>query len=411
MGSISDTDYTISIHRSVIPLFLSIVGILYNTAIINFENTGIPLFWVSLILLLFPRIFTERSKLVTIVMLLFSILTVLLISHVTLGLGSIRTEVSQYISRSMLLIWFLLVLLYINIYTNKDKFVKYTLILLKLAILYGFYEFAAKNANWPLPFRGLANNTSFTIVDNLEGWIKGPRIRSFWSEPSFTSWPIIIFVYLNWKYKKTNWAFIWHIMAGLFAVLTFSRTTILFYVLSSLLIIIKFLLSHVKYGRQRIGKFLINKTLIPWLVVILIASIFAFSWIFISNQIFSDISSSDRVGSIIIGYQIWLDYPILGSGFNTFHLFDENYRHLVPSYVDERTSLSEMSAILQQAGILGFLILLVTITTVITTRWIKNYDRFFIVFVIITYCFIAPGVLYFGIFWFYLALVLSNDSC
>ncbi len=295
---------------------------------------------------------------------------------------------------------------------QEMQYLKMTcLFILKLGVLYGIYELFAKIYGLPVFLSFISNSDSFTVVDNTQGWIRFPRVRSFWAEPSMCTWPLIIFLILlvSSKMSRVKKA-AWLMLAGVFIISTLSRTGIFFYFL--------FIFGFSMYsilGQFRISKFPLTGVfrrlkLNVFIPVIFFISLILALWPILAAQYFADASSDGRTSSILIGWEIWLDHPLIGTGFNSYELYDDDYKLQYPSYNSEPLSLSELSSFAHQLGIFG--IIFIAIPFILSLVYLEQSKLFRISFatVFIIYCLISVGVLYFSIFWFFLGITLNHAN-
>lgn len=213
--------------------------------------------------------------------------------------------------------------------------------------IYSVYEVFA--IIYSLPTLGwIVNNSQFIVGDvKYSPTIGLFRLSLIWSEPSYAAITLgfslmFIFIYNN-KFTKNWYCYMMLLFLGM--ILTFSRSLLIPF--SS--IIIYLLIRKFNFSKIHLESYL------KYLLVILFFMILHIY--FVNKEItsgFLDLSYIARMNSIINGYKIFVDNPIVGTGFNTYSVFAKYSTHL-PTFSDASTSLSLLSSYLQQMGMFAIL--------------------------------------------------------
>jgi len=393
-------------------------GILMNTSIAEIAGIAIPVFYAVLPLLIFRLLVTDvrfprREIEVPFKVTVFScsvaaILSIVTLGHIVLTSNSALSEIKQLGARFALLLFFLLSYLAFHRKSVRYRAVLYTAGLLKVLLLYGIYQFAALFYDFPRFLDFLRNSPSFGLRD-LEstepgGWLETLRATSVWTEPSYSALPAALLLYLLYfgpasRLERATWTFV----TLLYALLTFSRVVWL-----TVLLLVLFLW----FARFRLR--LIdapNAKAVErhkYVLFLLLIGIFSITWPSIAPQITSDVSALGRSTSVLIGWRIFFDYPVFGSGFNSFQVFEGAYAQGL-DYVGFETIVHNMfSGYAQQMGVLGLAYAFLPIALVLSISQISIGQRSYIALLFVLLGCFQGDYMYMSLTWFVLAIVASE---
>lgn len=398
--------------RVVVCKIIILFSLLSNTALINVGSTGIPLFYLSFTLI--PFIISNdwrlNKKVLIFLLLNFTSLVLPVFYHFFCDSILNFSNVTQFISRLLLVLNFLIIYRIFSFLNDneKNRIFKFLLGVLTIIWIYGIYEFFAKIYDFPLYLSDISNSASFYIVDNTGGWTETFRVRGVWAEPSFSSIPILIYLYLLESISlKRNKFFLLLILVIVYSFFTFSRVAwsliILYLTLKTIFgrIWKRNINFTIDNKRDSIYEFLITITLF---VFVLISSL----WVFFTNDIFNDSSSSGRSGSAIIGFNIWFDNLFFGTGFNTFIQHRQDYISKV-GFINERFCHSVVPNYLYQMGIFGFLYLFSFVFLLLQglKNNIMNFAFFLLLFLIAN---LSGDVIYQSTSWLFMLLFLWGNE-
>jgi hypothetical protein len=399
---------------SFLIIFLVISSLLMNTSILNVNDFGIPLFYTSIILfsiyfclvLVKNDLRVEKNAFSFVFTLLF-LLTAIGFLHVFIVDVDFISELKQIVARSLYIVLFFITYLFIR--ENKqrlDAILLWTKRILKVALIYGIYQYYASKYGLPLFLDFVRNNVSFfaTSANEASGWLETYRIFSIWSEPSFSSLPVGMFLYLlffhiNSKREKITWL----IIVTFYAYLTYSRLVWMVFVSTLLL---SLMMQLVKFIFRKFHKTILEK--VKFLYLLLFISI-GISWIYIAPIIMDDASAFARSSSVIIGMRIFLDHLFTGTGFNTYPLYERFYAYNIVYYYPTVASHNLFSSYAQQMGILGLLFAVIPLFYVLKLKHVDIKERIIIANIILTIQVFGGDVYYFSSFWFFLGVIAAKN--
>ncbi|CAI0964222.1 Uncharacterised protein [Serratia fonticola] len=398
------------IFRNFILSLPILFGILSNTAIVNFNTVGIPLF-----ILIFPLVFLitgidkiliSKIEMFSLVLILFLFLCVSL-GHVISIFKNVNTsELTQFCARISFLLSFYVMLhyyRYLKIVNKENIFFCSVKTYLLIAIFYGLYQMVAQRLGYPLFLDWVANNKSFT-VGAIGGWLGADmlRVRSFWSEPSMSAFPVAFITYLIIRSTSTVKMIFLLMIISIYTFLTFSRTVITAYIFVIILSFFVFTLR--KFIRSERVKNAICK------FILLAIIFFGFIWPYFVVNFFDDLSSIGRSSSVIVGMRIWIDNFLVGSGYNSFSEVQFQYLTGLKYYHEESIVHNSFVSILQQAGILGFIAIFYPLLKVVKDSRSAFYIVSPIIIPIILIFTTGGGLDYFSYYWTLTPALIVFDS-
>lgn len=396
-------------------IFFVISVLLMNTSLINIGGFGIPLFYVSILLIMVDYILISKNNerkmennIFNITLALFFCLFSIGVLHYFLLHIDLITEVKQVIARSMFVLLFVCTYLYVG--GNEDNF-RLTILwsnrILKILILYGVYQYFASIYGLPLFLDFLRNNASYDTLEAnvISGWTETYRIFSVWSEPSFSSSPVGLFIYLllfysENKFEKVKWFFI----LSFYCYYTYSR---LVWIVAVSSILVYFLIVLIEKILKKYNKILTEKIKYIYLLTFMPIGL---SWIFISPIIMPDASSVSRSSSVIIGARIFFDNLFTGTGFNTYPLYEAYYSRGLRYYFPTASSHNLFISYGQQMGVLGIFFALVPIFLIFRMKNVDLKERLIILNIILVIQFFGGDIYYFSSFWFMFGLLAAKNK-
>lgn len=383
-------------------------GFLMNTSIYNTSSFGIPLAWGCLPIIILWFLINKVDKLpkhATIFFLYMSIaLLVAVQSHIFMGLGNLNSEISQFVSRFFLILfYYLTTIILINI--NMSKVIRISIKLLKVLIIYGLYQYLASLYKLPLFLDFLRNNASYNFAssESTGGWLDTYRIYSVWAEPSFSSIPIAFFMYLLLFHSdKIKEKIIWISISGIYTYFTFSRLTWLVYSITLCFYLLLMLV-------EKIGSPIFLRILEKSKYVITLSYIFvSYAWVYIAPIIMDDISTYGRSSSVIIGTRMFLDNMIVGSGMNSYKELESMYNFGLEYYFPQSLPNNLFISYAQQMGVFGILVSFFPLFFLLNLKKIELKNRLVIVFSFITIGNFGFDLFYMPLSWFILAFFSAN---
>lgn len=381
--------------KTVYTFLISFSYVTFAFAIINTSSFGIPFFWiVGLFGYLLVNFKVEKRFFLNVVLVYFLLFVLLLAAHPT------GVQLKQTIARLMMPISTLGAISFFNRYkTYQEKFINQSFWLLFIFFVYGVYEFFAKTAGLPLFFNGLTNNISFLVDRSIltSGWLETLRSRSIWPEPSSSALPVIVYFILL-KVRRVRINLIFYFIPGLYGLLTVSRIVWIIVVLFYLYFFIERLLLYFNLFRDKLALRTIG-------LILILLLIFINFWPIFAAEYFSDLSFKGRSNSVIIGYRIFTDHLLFGTGFNTYSDYASNYIYDLSNYKEEANSLNIFTSYLQQGGIFALLFFISPMLYVWSNLAINREYKLFVVFIIVVAGSLAGDILYYGIYWMLIIVV------
>lgn len=385
-------------------LLLVFSFVCFAFSVFNTSSFGIPMYWImgSLALVFSPL----KVPKITFYLFLLYLLTllVLFVVHPT------EQQLKQTISRSMFFVSGLGAMVFIHKDSiSQKKFVQELIILLAVFFAYGIYEMCAKILGLPLFLNFLANNVSFKIApsQSSSGWIGFFQSRSIWPEPSSSVFPILIYLIVLFFRKEYRFK-LWWFIPVLYGVLTFSRSVWVVTICLLLLWGIFGFLSRLNIGSFNVLRFFLKTRIMNWLLFITLLT--ANMWPFIVGIIYNDLSTVGRSSSVIVGARIFSEYPLFGTGFNTYELFEPSFSYGLSNYHREGLSLNVFTFYLQQCGLLGLLLIAIPLIIIYFELSIPVQFRLIFVFAILFAGSLVGDIYYYGIVWISVALINCLNS-
>lgn len=378
-------------------LFIYYSNFLFCTAIFKIPIYFISCFFLIVKLFLSKKV-TYRSNDIYI---FYAICVLVVISflHCLIANINIVGEIKQLIIRCFYLINFLLIFDY---FRNKsiisiDWIVKQSTIIM---LGYAIYEFIAGIYSFPTLRNILITNPSFrseTLKPIAGKFGELIRLSIFWTEPSYAAITIgFIFVY-SLAYQLPKKYLFMLVLAG---ILTTSRSLVVPCIIT---LAIYFFKSKVRYSLKVKNT---NIELIVLFLVILVAHIY-----FINKSLAGslfDMSFISRNNSIIIGYKIFFDHWIIGTGMNSFVDNYSRYSTSLISYIDANVPLSVLSNYLQSMGVFGLLFLF-SIFAYITCSNLEHYVKLQLVGYLVSFGLFSVDIFYLPVTYLFIAIFISRS--
>jgi hypothetical protein len=332
-----------------------------------------------------------------------AILIVVAAMHPYFNIGDPDKELKQIVSRISYIAYFVVVALIIRSWNMAEQAWHWAKQGLKLAFLYGLYQFAAGFLGLPLFLDFLRNSKSFLMTENYQGgWIDTFRAFSIWSEPSQAAVPVGIFLYM--LYFKTNngrerkW---WLSIVTIFSVVTFSRVVWVVWIAS--LATIGLMRSRRTWARSATRiVFRYRYALVLLLVVVLM------QWAMLVPKDEADSSAETRSSTVLMGERLFLEHPVLGTGFNSFAKLSDS---VATAYSEEDLIVVHnlFVSYAQQLGIFGVVLSLLPVGYVL---WMPNAPagpRLFVAFLFVLVGSLGGDFFYAPFGWFILGLFAAED--
>ncbi len=332
----------------------------------------------------------------------FVVLCVITFFQLTLDLESPTPELSHAAVRLCFLVYCGICIYFVQ--GNAFMACLYWLrrILVALA-LYGIYQLPAKILGLPLFLDWLRNNRSFDIYHyDTAGWVNLVRATSIYAEPSQCTVPILVLMLLNiyLPVRRYSKAIVW-IVVVLFTILTFSRTTWI----AIIALIVAGLIAKTRILQRQSQHITISVA-----VLLLAVTLIMPTWAFYSANYKADLSRQERAGSVVIGLNLIIEHPWLGSGWNS-------YETLMPSYpiaiegvspdVEFRTIHNMFVSYTEQAGFAGFIFALFPFAIMLFKSEAPTGLMLGSVLSLLTVAELGGDVAYSSLFWLWVALVLN----
>ncbi len=342
--------------------FFALTGVLIATSVANIGKSGISFFYLTFLIpllsLAFPYyVFIQHRLNVTSMKMLFWIyFTALAISittmlQIVLGMREAGEEIVHLSSRLSFILY-----LVVAQRCLRGKVVLKTLVWLRRLLIiicaYGIYQLPAKVFGLPLFLDWLRNNQSFNFYDyDAAGWIGMIRATSIFAEPSQATIPIVVLFMLNLQInsclisKVTGW-----VVLVLFTTVTFSRTAwVTLLVTSGVFVACQ---SSTLCRKFRVWRLALTAVVLALLLLLP-------AWAFIRSNNDSDLSKQERSASIILGYHMIMDSPLIGFGWNSFGDLGSRYDSVAlpaDSSIDFKFIDNMVLSYIQQVGLSGFLL-------------------------------------------------------
>lgn len=399
------------------PLFFRLVllitivgGLLQNTAIINTDSFGIPIFYGVIPILLLVVLYTLLSGSLLLnervftfgFFMVFGLLMAMSV-HILFEVNDTWIEIKQFVARFNLVLFCLLTYLFIWVRHLYASAFIYTKNSLKMVILYGIYQFIGNIYGWPLFLDFLRNNVSFGLekLHLYGGWLTSIRAYSIWTEPSFSAMPIGLFIYCLIYHSKSREKFVWGFLVLVYSVLTFSR------VVWGVVIV----MAMVSVGIIAFKKFKMMRVLdgIKSFMVILAILALSLSLTFVVPILMDDLSAVKRSSTIVIGFRIFLDNLWFGSGMNSYPLLEKNYSYGL--YNPEEILVQNLFVgFAQQMGLLGIFLSLLPIFTILSFKNISLEKRLFLITPSVFVGSLGGDFYYMPFFWLIFAMAAAENS-
>ncbi len=398
---------------SFLGMIFALSGALFATALFNFGNSGIPIFYLILLLPFIAVIFSNLRPLrillnksdmrnfwvianVCICMLAVTFL------HVLFDVQPAGFELTHAAMRISFLGYAACCLYFMegNILISCMYWLRR---ILTGVALYGIYQLPAKFLNLPLFLDWLRNNRSYDVYGfDTSGWVSLVRATSIYPEPSLCTVPVLVLILLTAylpapRYSKV---FVW-IVVVLFSILTFSRT--IWLAIASL--VIAGILSR---SETFCRKFQRHKLFFAILLLFLIVAIPI--WAFLGSNYKADLSRQERAGSVVIGIQLVQQRPFLGYGWNSYETLMDAYQinmEDVSPNVSFRTIHNMFVSYAEQAGIVGLLYCIFPFMLIIFASEAPVGLRLASISSLLAASELGGDVAYTSLFWLWTAIVIN----
>jgi hypothetical protein len=342
-------------------LMFALTGVLIATSILNTASSGIPLFYLVLLIPLFrcflptvPHLTTKfRSETIALFLVVGTQIAALILTTLAqiiwLSLSP-KDEILHLVARIMFLAYFVICLRYLRGNLAYATLV-WTRRILIVVFFYGVYQLPAKLRGWPLFLDWLRNNKSYDMYGyNASGLLDVVRATSVYAEPSHAAVPVIVAILLNiyLPARKTSKLIGW-LSIILFTAASASRAI---FVSIAALILVLFMCRF-----RMMRRFLQPRQFAPLVTVILAFFLFPV-WGFVAVYSQSgDLSQQERSGSIVLGTYMIRDAPLIGFGWNSVEKLAGSYlgKASFPGAYNLHTGLIDNMPVSywEQAGISG----------------------------------------------------------
>ncbi|ASR69473.1 O-antigen ligase family protein [Leuconostoc mesenteroides] len=340
--------------NNILSLVFVISSVFSSTSIINTSTFGIPLYYVSIVILIIYAIINNSVALPIFAWHLFLIVAfgLVLISIVQgLTLPTIDSkQLTQTVFRIIPLVYF--ILLFNFCIGNQLSLVPEFLLIMKIIVLYGIYQHFGLAFGLPFSNNFLANNTSFNSInlyDTLSGWNGTLRISAVWSEPAGSA--VAMTTFLAFLFNRNNESkyskVFWMVLAVFFAYWTYSR--ILWLAFSIVIIVNLFRMIHLQ---AKAINFLRRWRYVIW---VFFASLLVFYLINAMNYS-TDLSALSRSQSVLVGWRVFLIHPFQGIGFGNFYQYSFLYSEMFSVFQPMDLILGTFSNYAATLGLVGLII-------------------------------------------------------
>lgn len=374
--------------------FIFFSNIFFCTAI-----GGVGLYLIAFFLLLINKCATGKinidSKIAYNVFIAILLLALIVFLDFVFHVGDVLSNFKQFIIRVVYLINLFLLYDFYKLISRLKRAKLFIVITIWLLVICAVYELLVIFLGLP-SILFLVNNPQFAtkgkeIIGNAESLF---RLTLLWSEPALSACVIGLFITILITYKNIFPRYKLYISLMIIVMIwTFSRSLII-----PMFVIAIFLL----YLKIKKIRFLDN-----YVLLIVILSLFLLHLLLVNfpSSGTLDLSYVSRFNSIIIGYKIFSEHWLLGTGFNSYLNYSNNFSSdKLFNYNDASTSLSILSSYLQQMGVFGFLYLLVMILLVDKCLNEHFEARVSFMIFILAYGLMSAEIFYFPVLYLFLAI-------
>lgn len=407
-----------SILASNAGLLFALTGVLIATSIFNTANSGIPLFYLVIVISLFRSVLPTLPHLTTkfdwstiapyvLVGVQATALVLITMAQVLWFSLPLQGEILHLVARVMFLVYFAICLRYLRGGIGYAGLV-WARRLLTFFFLYGVYQVPARLLGWPLFLDWLRNNKSYLAYGyDAAGWINMVRATSVYAEPSQATVPMIVAILLNIYLPAGRMSrFVGWISIVLFAAASASRS--MWLSIATLVVVLS--LTRIRAMRW----FLRPRSFAPLAVVILAAAVFPM-WAFVAvNNSTNDLSAQDRSGSVVVGSYMIRDAPLIGLGWNSAERLAGSYLsgHSIARAAEIRANFihNMIVSYWEQAGIVGLVFAI--LPYILLWRW--STAPLEITWATIASMLIASelgeDIGYYSLTWLWMALLINMDT-
>lgn len=397
-----------SLARSFLLALAVLSALLMHTSLYNLGDTGVPLFYavfpVAAFIFTLPH--TGAVKVPRHVVALFVAMSAIVLFvtalHPFFNIGDPEKEVKQIVSRVLYAAFFVASAVIVRNGGGSERAFRWLKTGLKLALIYGFYQFAAGFLHLPLFLDFLRNSKSFFMSENYEGgWINMFRAMSIWSEPSASALPVGIFLFiLFFRTHDRGERIRWFILITIFSLITFSRVTWATWGIS----VVVYALTRAKgrlgtlfdfaYRHRYAVAFLMVLVLMQWAVIV---------------PEDAEGSATTRSQTVLMGQKLFVEHPLLGSGLNSFAKLSES---VATAYSEEELVVVHnlFVSYAQQLGVLGIVLSVLPIFYVLWMEHIPGAQRLFLAAIFIVIGSLGGDFFYASFAWFVLGVLAVEES-
>jgi len=393
------------LHWLSYPL-IYLMGMLYNSAVVNVGNSGIPLYVVAVLMMAASILWRARGIKRDEAFLIGSCVLALVLTtavHVLSDTHS-SSEFTQLGSRIFYLVSFAVCAQFVRLADPEGRsFLRALRWLTVCYVLVGFHEYWAKLSGSTGLVEWVANNQSYKVAAGLNGgWLgeSSARIRTFWAEPSASVLPVMLSLYFLLTGRLFGTRFgnvLWTLLVLCYAYLTGSRNV--YFVVIFLFAAFIYIRGCAKFGRR----WVVPGMRFGFLMII----VFAFTWQLAVGFYFDDLSAAGRASSVRVGIGVWLQNFAFGTGFNTFEAQSFKYGMSGGGITTESIIQSSFLANLQQAGLIGTLAVFAPLMFAIRKtkeRWLEVGPLWLCLLAV---CGISAGMEFSSMFWLVSAVMLA----
>lgn len=397
---------------------VSLTGVLVATSLVNTSTSGVPVFYLALLIPLFSAVnphsiflaakvrWPEAALYLSTAFLAVALLVVTFVQTIWFSLD-FSSQIIHLISRLMFLVYFAIGVRYV-----RGRLAFRTLVWLRRLLigcfLYGIYQLPAKFFGLPLFLDWLRNNKSYSFYDyDTAGWIAMVRSSSIFAEPSQAAIPVAVAVLLNIWLPIGRFSRI----IGWLTIFVFSLTSVSRTVWITLLAL---LIGYHLWRFRKLRPWLARHKPQPLIAIVTIVFVTPF-WAFVaSRSTNADLSAQERSGGIVAGIYTTLDSPFIGFGWNSAQQRTDNYlrsaalpnaSNVVGDFIDNM-----LVSYWEQAGVVGLLLALFPLLVV--WRWADAPQelRWGTLFMLIAAGGFGGDIGYLSLTWLWMALMVNIGS-
>ena len=354
---------------------IALTGVLVATSLFNTANSGLPVFYASVLIPLLSGIHPNSSFLVarvchlemrvyfTVALQTAALFCVTLIQMIWFSLEA-DSEIVHLVSRIMFLVYFVICVRYVRGEVAWSAML-WTRRLLIAVFLYGAYQLPAKLLGWPLFLDWLRNNKSYSLYGyDAAGWTSMVRSTGIFAEPAQATVPVVVAILLNLYIPvKPISKWIGWLSITLFGLTSASR---------GMWLTIGGLALGYNFSRVKpLGRWLNSYRLTQVSLIVLTALLFPCWAIFASSNSDADLSQQERSGSVVLGMYMIRDSPVIGFGWNSASTLSNDYLRdiALPNAVNIEGEFIQNMVVSywQQAGLAG--LVLAVLPLILVWRW------------------------------------------